>query len=199
MIKAVIYDLDLMLHITPMKFSKYFSKEYGVEHDKVLEFFTDEFQDCVKGKADLKVEIQKYFKSWNWTKGVDELLRIWHEYGYLEVELIKIAENLKKQGIKCILSTNNEKYRMEYFNRVHNFDKIFDSILNSWEVGYKKPQKEMFDRILQVSNVDKNEILFCDDKPHFIIEAKKYGFLIHHYSDVESFKEELEKLGISTM
>ena len=196
MIKSVIYDLDLMLHFTPMKFSKYFSAQYNIPFGAVLEFFMNEFQDCIIGKADLKEEVLKYLVKWKWDKGVDEFLRIWHEYGYVDEDLVDIAKKLKSRNIKCILSTNNEKYRMEYFNRVHGFDKIFTKILNSWEVGYKKPETGMFDKIVKVSDAKKDEILFCDDKPDFIEAGKKFGFKTHHYTDLVNFREDLKKYDI---
>ena len=64
-----------------------------------------------------------------------------------------------------ILMTNNEKYRMEAYKEQL---KVFDKVICSYQVGFLKPDKPMFDLIVREANCKKNEILFCDDKKEFI-------------------------------
>lgn len=190
MIKTIIFDLDGMVHLAQGYFSVQVAKQYGIGEEVISEFFRNEFKLCLTGKADLKQELKPYLEKWNFPKTVEEFMKIWFEYGEFDNDIMEYVKVLKQKGFKCILVTNNEKYRIQSYEKELS---VFDKVLASCNTGVTKPSIEMFDLALKESNCQKDEVLFCDDKQKFIDAANEYGFKTHLYTDLKKFKEKIEK------
>jgi putative hydrolase of the HAD superfamily len=193
-IKAVVFDADGVVINSPDYFSVQYQKKFGVSNDVMLPFFKGKFQDCLVGKADLKEELMPLLADWCWPGTVDELLRYWFKAEhYIDKRMVKEIETLRKRGIKCYLGTKQEKYRTEYIRKDMGFDKIFDKIYSSAEIGHKKPDKQFFEFI--ISDLKKNEgilpeeIMFWDDEEINIISARDLGWQGFLYNNFEDFQK----------
>lgn len=191
MIRAIIFDSDGM--ITPSKrFSEDLETLFGVSLNKSIPFFKAEFQECLIGKKDLKEELLKQIEIWNCNNTVEELIKYWFEsQSEVDQRIINIINNLKNQGIKCYLATNQEKHRTEFMKQNMGFGDLFDEVFSSADIGLKKPQQEFFEYIYKKINngFTKEEILFCDDEPKHIEEAERFGFKGHTYKKFEDFND----------
>jgi len=196
MIKAIVFDLDGMVYIVEELFSTHFSREFNVPLEEILEFFKKDFHTCQENKVDMKEALKKYLQKWKWTQGVDKLLKYWYEEGGLNKEMINIIKKLRKRGIICILCTNNEKYRMNYIKKKYKIDEIFDYIITSCDIGVRKPNKRMLDKILEITKLRQEEIVFFDDKQEVVDAIKELGFVSLIYKDMDDFKKKLGVLGI---
>lgn len=193
MIKALILDADGVLLQNPKKFSQRYSEKFAVPIEQMLTFFDNQFQDCILGKKDLKLELQKVLPLWGWEKSVDELMDFWLlGESNLNQSLLDFLPKVKAKGVKIFLGTNNEKYRAQYI--VHNLDlkRHLDSVYASWEVGYKKPSQEYFQHIINDLKLIPGEILFVDDDPKNVEGAKQAGMNAELYSDLKSFQKSLK-------
>jgi HAD superfamily hydrolase (TIGR01509 family) len=188
MIKALVFDFDEMLHLEGEFFSNWICKKYNLSKEELKKFFKNEYQECRIGKLDTKEVLKKYLPRFGWKPTVEDFMREWYEYGEMDQEMIEIIKQLRKKGVICVLSTNNEIYRMKYIIEKHKLKEIFDHLLISSELGYTKPEEKMLKKILEVTGVEKNEILFCDDKEDFIEAAKNFGFETYSYNNLEEFK-----------
>lgn len=196
MIKAIIFDTDGMTVNSEM-FSVQYNKDYGVPMDSLLPFFKNEFQPCLVGKADLKKEIENYLPTWGWKDSVDKFLNYWFDAeNHVDKRIVEAIEKIKESGIRCYLATNQEKYRTQYLRNEMGFSKIFDKVFSSAEVGYKKPQLEFFEYILNDIGLNKDEVQFWDDTEKNIQGAKEFGFDAQLYQNFEGFAANLNKLGI---
>ena len=195
MIKFVIFDTDGMVVHRKMRFSQRFSEEFNIPKEKILTFFENEFQPCLIGKADLKNEIQKYLIEWKWNKSTEEFLQYWFESeNNISKEIIEIAQRLRADGIKCFLSTNNEKYRVDYlFNRL-GLNKYFDGIFYSAKIEYMKQDERFWQEVLkQLKTSDKKSVLCWDDEQRKLEAAKKFGFITELYTNLNEFKNKIKK------
>jgi len=61
MIKIVIFDADGMIVKRVGRFHDRYAEAFNIQPGKLAGFFSHEFQDCVIGKKDLKVELKKNF------------------------------------------------------------------------------------------------------------------------------------------
>jgi putative hydrolase of the HAD superfamily len=188
MIKTIIFDLDGMIHHSDGYFSINVAKQYGIGEEVISVFFKNEFKQCLIGKADLKEELKPYLEKWNFPGTVDEFMIGWFKFGEFDKEILEYVKELQDRGFKCILLTNNEKYRMQAYE---NELSVFDKVLASCDVGFRKPSIEMFDKAFKEANCKKEEILFCDDKQKFVDIAKEYGFQTHLYENLEKFKKSI--------
>ncbi|MBU0978371.1 HAD-IA family hydrolase [Patescibacteria group bacterium] len=194
MTKAIIFDTDGMVVITNM-FSVKFCEEYQVSYEVVLPFFKNEFQPCLIGEADLKEQIKPYLEKWGWKKSVDDFLEYWFKAEHnIDKRVTDLIEKLRLVGVKCYLATNQEKYRTEYIRNQMGLGKIFDKIFSSAEVGFKKPQSEFFDKVMNEIGLEKNEVQFWDDTEKNVLGAKDFGIDARQYRNFEEFQKEMSSL-----
>jgi len=197
MVKAIIFDADGMV-VIPIggKFSEHLARDFGISTETTVEFFKNEFQKCLIGKADLKQELKKYLEEWGWQKSIDELLEYWFtSEKNVDERVISTIKELRKRGIKCYLATNQEKYRTTYFAKQMGFGKVFDAMFSSAHIGYKKPTAQFFENIIQeLPDVKKEEILFWDDKEEHVRGAQQFGFQAELYRNFEDFQDMVMEL-----
>ena len=193
MIRAIIFDFDKMVHLTEDLFSKWVTRKYDLSQDKVTEFFTKEYPLCRIGKLDTKEVLKEKLPEFKWKNSVEDFIKCWSEYGSIDDRIIELIDRLRRKNIICVLVTNNEKYRMEYCKEKYRLNEIFDHILIAAELGYLKPDQQMLDKIVEVTKLERGEILFCDDKNSSIEAAENFGFRTFHYSNYEGFELFLKK------
>ncbi|HAQ03079.1 hypothetical protein A2467_02000 [Candidatus Nomurabacteria bacterium RIFOXYC2_FULL_36_8] len=193
MIKVLIFDADGVL-INGDIFSERFSKEYGIDIDKINPFFDGPFKDCLVGKADLKEVITPYLEEWGWKDGVDNFLEYWFSSEQsINQELIDCIQEYRKNGIKCVMATNQEKYRADYiFNKI-GFVNSFDKMYVSAHLGHKKTNIEFFEKLVKdLGDIKKDEILFWDDDIENIKTAKGFGINAEVYTTFADFKQKIK-------
>ena len=93
----------------------------------------------------------------------------------INFELIENIKELRKSKIKCVLATNQEKYRLEYMKKEMEFETIFDKIYSSNFIGFKKPDIEYYKYILDDLDENPNNITFYDDRRENVESAKLLG------------------------
>ncbi|MFA5961263.1 MAG: HAD family hydrolase [Parcubacteria group bacterium] len=198
-IKAVVFDADGVVIDSPSYFSVQYEKEFGVSSNVVQAFFRDKFQDCLVGKADLKEELRPLLDDWKWRGTVEDLLDYWFKAEhYIDERMIDEIKRLKELGIKCYLGTQQEKYRTEYMKSNMGFDRIFDKIYSSAEIGHKKPDKKFFEFIHQdlgeIEGIKPAEIMFWDNEEVNVISAKKLGWQSFLYTTFDDFQKNVSRI-----
>jgi putative hydrolase of the HAD superfamily len=63
---------------------------------------------------------------------------------------------------------------------VEKFEDFFHKAYYSNETGFRKPETEIYELVLQEQRLIPNETLFIDDKAENIDAAKKLGIQVHH-------------------
>jgi len=61
----------------------------------------------------------------------------------------------------------------------------------SWELGIKKPSREIFDETLNKMGLKPEEVIFVDDGALNIQKAKEYGLNGIQFKSVDQLKEDL--------
>lgn len=189
--KHVLFDTDGVIVHSDM-WSNEYSRRSGIPPEIMKPFFCNIFGDCITGKSDLKEVINPYLSNWNWTGSVEEYLEEWFRYeNRVDRELIRRIQELRKAWIECHVATNQEKYRLEYLRNTMGFSNDFDSVFCSSELGYKKPQKEFYERVLQTLNTNADEVLYFDDAEENIESAKELWINVVLYRDLGDFEKAL--------
>ncbi len=189
MIKAIIFDADGMI-VHEERFSERYSEKFGVPISDLMPFFEKDFLDCELGKKDLKEALAPYLPKWKWQGSMDELLKFWFSGSRKDEEVIKIIENIRKSGIICVLSTKQEKYRVEYFKNELGLGKLFDFIVSTHQVRVFKDNPEFYREILKkLPEIKPSEILFFDDREKNIKAAEILGIKSILFKSIEDLKE----------
>lgn len=113
-----------------------------------------------------------------------------HSKYHLNNELIDIIKDLKNKDYKIALLSNNSIKIKNELTEDGIFD-IFDVIIISAEVGYQKPQPEIFNILFKKLELKSNEVIFIDDTSKSLEGADKIGYIPILYKDNETFKSEL--------
>ena len=180
--KIYMFDADGVV-IQSQMFSYKFAQDFDINISELDGFFKTDFQECLVGKADLKIVIKPWLKKWNWSKSVDEFLDYWFKAEHnLNFDLIENIRELRKNKRKCILATNQEKYRLEYMKKEMYFETTFDKIYSSHFIGFKKPDTEYYRFILNDLNENPSNIIFYDDRQENIESAKLLGINSYLYN-----------------
>ena len=175
------FDADGVVILSQM-FSYKYAEEFNINISELDNFFKTDFQECLVGKADLKITIKPWLKKWNWSKSVDEFLDYWFKAEHnINFDLIEIIRELREDKIKCVLATNQEKYRLEYMKKEMDFETTFDKIYSSNLIGFKKPNIQYFSYILNDLNENPSNIIFYDDRQENIESAKLLGINANLY------------------
>lgn len=202
MIKVILFDCDGPI----IKHEKYFSvrlaESRGLdsidENESQKAFFDTIFVDCKIGKADLKQELGNVLDLWSWTGKVEELMEFWFSgEKTLDLEMKEYILELRAKGIMCYLSTNNEKYRVDYLWNIVGLKNLLDNKLPSCELGYLKPDSNFWQQAFsRIPKVEKSEVLILDDKQPAIDSAKEFGFNAEFYTSFADFKKQMLKYNL---
>jgi len=196
MIKALLLDIDGVI-ITGDHFSDRLESDYGLTHDVTDVFFTNAFQKCLVGKADLKQEIVPYLSRWGWDKGVDAFINYWFTvHSKTDQRVLELVKKVRFAGIAPYLATNQEKYRTQYLWETLGFRKYFDDIFTSSKVGHLKSEAAFFPDVLKKISLKPDEVFFFDDAQSCVVSAKSAGLKAVLYTDYTDLENCLKRQNI---
>jgi putative hydrolase of the HAD superfamily len=111
--------------------------------------------------------------------------------GKLNNDLIKFIEKDIKPKYRLAILSNTTPSVIE---RVlpKETRKLFDEIIVSGEVGYSKPDPEIFKYTLSLLQVVAHEAIFIDDTPEYVWAAKRLGVEAFTYVDLENLRKQLK-------
>lgn len=205
-IKNLVFDLgNVIIDIDYAQTVAEFQKLAIVDFSEVLSYSTqhhlfDDFEKGAISPAHFRNELRKFLKPDTTDEAINNAWNaIIRHYPPAKFELLR---QLKTRYPTFALSNINEIHVgtiknsvKKHFNEpdIHSF---FKGIYYSNEVGHRKPDKEIYEILLQRENLNAHETFFVDDKAENIEAAKKLGFQAWHLADREKLVELLQQLKI---
>lgn len=184
--QTILFDADGVTLKEGQRFSNYYSEHYHVPLRNMTPFFSGPFKKCLIGQADLKEELARVLREWQWQGTVDELLEVWFSTdNELNEDVAGLISTLRSQGTACYLATNQEKYRGLYFQ--DKLRGLFDGFFISAEIGHKKDEVAFYEHVFNniQSSVEKSDILLIDDDPVNIATASSVGIDTHLFKNFQ--------------
>jgi putative hydrolase of the HAD superfamily len=133
-------------------------------------------------------------------KNASELLAIRNEEIYLENQEILTLLSILKTNVKKVGLISNTAESQALFNEQRGRYDYFDPVVLSCRIGYKKPEKEIYQVACKLSGYSPSECLFIDDTPKNLDGAAKLGMSTLHYRNgietVQFLKEQLQSFNI---
>jgi putative hydrolase of the HAD superfamily len=112
-------------------------------------------------------------------------------------EAIAFARNLATSGRYLMSSINNESAELNAFRIVEfRLREVFDVFVSSCFVGLRKPQPEIYQLALDLTQRAPEECCFIDDRPENLEPARRMGIHCIQMQGVNRLSKELGQLGI---
>lgn len=183
--KVILFDVDGLV-ITSERFSARLERDYETPWEAMRPFFEGPFTQCKLGHANLKAELEKVLRAWNWRGSVDDLLSYWFKDMQVSEEVIELVQKLRLQGVRCYLATNQTSERAEYLLNNLKLGTRFDGIYNSAQLGYLKSDPAFFEKILENERIASDQILLIDHDEPNLKAAQVAGIATHYYTNLST-------------
>jgi putative hydrolase of the HAD superfamily len=96
----------------------------------------------------------------------------------------------------CVLTNGTDTIADELAG--HQLTDVFDTVFNSAEIGYAKPDLEVFAHVLTALDVSAQRVLYLDDSPTHVRSAAALGIRAEHFTGVDDLRSALGAHGIPT-
>jgi putative hydrolase of the HAD superfamily len=99
--------------------------------------------------------------------------------------MIELMRELKARPLRMALLTNNVKEWEPLWRTMLPVDEIFEFVVDSAFVGHRKPDREIYDIVLERlgDGLEPEDLLFIDDIEHNVTAARDYGWSAVHYRE----------------
>ena len=185
-----------------------------IDYDPVYLF--KDFFKC--SEEETKLFISKTFDSeWNkrqeikftMEEGIEELIKqfpkfreiipLFNEYwgNMVRGEIlgsVKILTEMKKGGLSLYALTNIPGSKLYYLINRFDFMRLFDGIIASGLEGIRKPEKEIFELLLERYDLRNKKVIFIDDNLQNTISATKCGLASIVFVSPEKLIESLNSM-----
>jgi putative hydrolase of the HAD superfamily len=200
-VKAIIFDLGNVLidfdHIIAAKRISRFCKK---SPEEIFELFFDSELTSLfeEGKISAKDFFLKVKEVLNLKIEYDEFVPIWNDIFFLTEKnkaACALAGELKKY-YKLIVLSNINILHFEYIKKTFPILNTF-RIITSYELGFRKPQNQIYQKVLEILNTPAYECFYTDDRTELVESAKKLGIQAFVFKDIEQLKKDLLYTGIN--
>ncbi len=109
-------------------------------------------------------------------------------------QVVDRIRQLRAEGYRTALVTNNVREASGTWRGLIPVDELFDVVVDSCEVGMRKPNPAIFQHALDLLGSSPAEAVFLDDHPGNVAGAKVAGLAGIHVVDPDEALEELDRL-----
>ena len=149
------------------------------------------------GKKTMREVMAMVAKAFNATdeqiSNIYEMLEERKKTKHIDLELIEIIKDLKNKNYKIGLVSNWSKVLRKKLKDQDIHD-LFDEIIISEEVGYQKPQPEIFNITSKKLGIENSEMVFVDDTERSLEGAEETGYIPILYLNNEKLKSDLSNI-----
>jgi epoxide hydrolase-like predicted phosphatase len=206
-IDAVLFDFGGVFTDSPFEAARSMGEAMGAPADEVLDLVFGSYHEdtdhvwhrCERGELDLD-STREAITAAGRARGLEidlfEMLRYMASDGGPRSAVIERTRRLRTEGYKTALITNNVIEFREFWRPMVPLDELFDVVIDSSEVGMRKPDPRIYHLALdQLGGVDPIRAVFLDDFPGNVEAAQRLGmFGIVVESDPTPALAELDRL-----
>ncbi len=116
-----------------------------------------------------------------------------------EKETVKLLSILSKSYSTWLLSNTNPKHIQDEIEKKYLFPNLVSGAIYSFDTGFRKPDRQIYDFLLESSQADPGECVFIDDLIENVEAARLVGMHAIHYIDYNMLLSELNKIGVSVL
>lgn len=150
------------------------------------------FKECLLGnkKVNEHIESLSNYKEFEDLKYILSKKNLSKSYPLITTNF-EYIKTLKKQGYKLYLLTNITEDSYNYINDLININSIFDGGIYSYQEHIIKPDKRIYNLLIDKYNLKRSETIFFDDKDKNVISAINQGISSYVFKSIEDIKNNI--------
>lgn len=186
-VDAVLLDFGGVFTDSPFEAVRAMGEAMGAPAEAVVEIVfgsydrdTDHvWHRCERGEIDLQATRQAIIEAGR-EHGLEidlfEMLRYMSSDGGPRPTVIERTRRLRAEGYRTALVTNNVVEFREFWRPMVPLDELFDAVIDSSEVGMRKPDPRIYHHALELlGGVEPARSVFLDDYPGNVEAARRIG------------------------
>lgn len=197
---TIICDLGNVLinfdhRIAVRKILKYTPKKEKDIYDLLFDsIFTKQYEE---GKIDSKQFFRQVKDIIKLDMDYDKFFLIWNDIFFetpLNLKMQDFLKKIKPEYKMAMLSNINETH-FEFLKEKMSIFNIFDRLILSYEVGFRKPAPEIYRVALETLKTSDDKVFYIDDRRDLIEAASRLGIMGIVLEDKKAFeiiKKEIE-------
>ena len=180
---ARINQLDLNMNKKNELYQAIFKDQIWQDLDRgIYETFDDAVKAYLRKYPNMKKEIEMFFDGY------------WQIIFKPLKNNLKLLEQVQKRRYKTYILSNYSKEGFIYTKEKYPFLKSFDGEVVSAFVKMMKPEKQIYDYLLQKYNLTAKECIFLDDLEENVLAASKIGINGVCFKDINSALEKINTI-----
>lgn len=196
MIESILFDLGgVFIDVDPKRSVSLLVKQLGkFSEEDIHEFLyhSELNRRFEKGLVDPQAFHQYIINEWKTEFSFDFFKTIWNDIFKPIQSMVDLLPKFKKYyPLLCVSNTN--VLHIEYIRNQMSLLDYFDHLIFSYEVGYVKPEPEIYLEALKKAQSQPQACLFVDDRYQNVQAAEKMGMDTIHFSNYRDFMNQIEK------
>lgn len=198
-IKAIIFDLGNVLINFDWRIAERnldnIKSNLGEQSRNYFKHHPELITSLEKGKLSNDEFLDKCKEELEVTCDNEYLAKIFSEIFTPNQKLIDILPNLK-QSVELFLLSNTNSIHRDYGWGDYKFLSYFKRLFLSYEIGYIKPEMEIFQFVERELDLNKNEFIYIDDIVEYINAAKNIGWNVIHFRNNKMLSADISSYGL---
>lgn len=198
--KALIFDLgNVIIDISPKNTCDYWADLCGIDPMELYVAFPfdETYAQFERGEIGPEIFMAHVTKCMNINISERDFIEGWKRI-LLQIRR-NIPELLQKLNTSyriVALSNTNEIHVPMWLEMCTPILSYFEKIFSSNEIGFRKPEQNAYQHVLDFLQLPAEETVFLDDNHENILTAEKIGMKTVHVNSYEQMLNELIKIGI---
>ena len=145
-------EVERAFHLTDKTFMREYPGLFGGDRRHYMPWYFGVLQY----RLSLRFDLCRFFQRWQQLIGTQ--LDSWHPYPFT----VQILESLAEKGFRMGVISNWDESAREIL-RMHDLNRFFEHLIISSEVGWEKPNVEIFRKALRDAAVEPGESVYVGD------------------------------------
>jgi 2-haloacid dehalogenase len=111
-------------------------------------------------------------------------------------DTVAILRELKSRGTPLYALSNWSEEMFPHAEDRYDWLGLFDGVVVSGRVKMVKPERDIFDHLIERYGLRAEDLFFIDDHEPNIIAARSYGIAAHHFRDAAGLRRALVDHGL---
>ncbi len=176
-IEAVLFDADGVLQSAQPGRRDALAALLPPEDEDVDGFIDEVFEverPALAGAGGLIADMQALLRRRGSAADASEILRLLAAI-HPHSEILDIVARLRESGVRCYVTSNQQRHRAAYMSETLGYRALFDAELYSCDLGHVKPGRAYFERVLDAIRTPPDRVLFLDDHEVNVAGARELG------------------------